>query len=115
MDFLAKFSKLVNGMGQALITSWTKLVKAGDVKNAQEALRALEAKVALMLQLLVHEDDDISTNVVGFCYDYLHILKQVGVPAKELYSLPGDGKLLHTIPHLPVPCVVECRRLHEVV
>ncbi|XP_023673567.1 exportin-T isoform X2 [Paramormyrops kingsleyae] len=86
VDFLAKFSKLVNGMGQALITSWTKLVKAGDVKNAQEALHALEAKVALMLQLLVHEDDDISTNVVGFCYDYLHILKQLPVLSDQQKS-----------------------------
>ncbi|XP_048840730.1 exportin-T isoform X2 [Brienomyrus brachyistius] len=86
VDFLAKFSKLVNGMGQALITSWTKLVKTGDVKNAQEALRALEAKVALMLQLLVHEDDDISTNVVGFCYDYLHILKQLPILSDQQKS-----------------------------
>ncbi|KAL7867607.1 hypothetical protein SRHO_G00089910 [Serrasalmus rhombeus] len=77
VDFLAKFSRLVNGMGQALVLSWTKLSKAGDVKVAAETLRALEAKVPLMLQLLIHEDDDISANIVGFCYDYLHILKQL--------------------------------------
>lgn len=77
MDFVARFSKLVNGMGQSLIVSWTKLVKNGAVKNAQEALEAIETKVPLMLQLLVHEDDDISSNIIGFCYDYLHILKQV--------------------------------------
>ncbi|XP_075810890.1 exportin-T isoform X2 [Microtus pennsylvanicus] len=29
--------------------------------------------------LLVHEDDDISSNIIGFCYDYLHILKQLSV------------------------------------
>lgn len=77
MDFVARFSKLVNGMGQSLIVSWTKLIKNGAVKNAQEALEAIETKVPLMLQLLVHEDDDISSNIIGFCYDYLHILKQV--------------------------------------
>ncbi|XP_066580703.1 exportin-T isoform X2 [Amia ocellicauda] len=77
VDFLAKFSKLMNGMGQSLIISWTKLVKVGDMKNAQDTLQALESKVPLMLQLLIHEDDDISTNIVGFCYDYLHILKQL--------------------------------------
>ncbi|MBN3313578.1 XPOT protein, partial [Atractosteus spatula] len=77
VDFLAKFSKLVNGMGQSLIVSWTKLVKTGDIKNAQDTLQALEAKFPLMLQLLIHEDDDISSNIVGFCYDYLHILKQL--------------------------------------
>ncbi|TRZ18997.1 hypothetical protein HGM15179_008129 [Zosterops borbonicus] len=77
VDFLARFSKLVNGMGQALIASWTKLIKNGDMKSAQDSLQAIEAKVALMLQLLIHEDDDISSNIIGFCYDYLHILKQL--------------------------------------
>lgn len=66
-------------MGQSLIVSWTKLIKSGDIKNAQEALQAIETKVALMLQLLIHEDDDISSNIIGFCYDYLHILKQLTV------------------------------------
>ncbi|KAI1882201.1 hypothetical protein AGOR_G00248250 [Albula goreensis] len=77
VDFLAKFSKLVNGMGQALVVSWTKLVKVGDLKSSQETLQAMEAKVPLMLKLLAHEDDDISANIVGFCYDYLHVLKQL--------------------------------------
>ncbi|XP_071190421.1 exportin-T isoform X7 [Salvelinus alpinus] len=76
VDFLAKFSRLVNGMGQSLVLSWTKLAKGGDVNAAAEALRALEAKVPLLLQLLVHDDDDISANIVGFCYDYLNVLKQ---------------------------------------
>ncbi|ERE91650.1 exportin-T [Cricetulus griseus] len=79
LDFVARFSKLVNGMGQSLIVSWTKLIKNGAVKSAQEALEAIETKVPLMLQLLVHEDDDISSNIIGFCYDYLHILKQLSV------------------------------------
>lgn len=77
MDFLAKFSRLVNGMGQSLVLSWTKLSKTADLKVSAESLRAVEAKVPLMLQLLIHEDDDISANIVGFCYDYLHVLKQV--------------------------------------
>ncbi|XP_051544369.1 exportin-T isoform X3 [Myxocyprinus asiaticus] len=79
VDFLAKFSRLVNGMGQSLVLSWTKLGKTGDGKVSAETLRALEAKVPLMLQLLIHEDDDISANIVGFCYDYLHVLKQLPV------------------------------------
>lgn len=77
VDFLAKFSRLVNGMGQSLVLSWTKLAKAGNVKDATDTLQAVEAKVPLLLQLLVHEDDDISANIVGFCYEYLHVLKQV--------------------------------------
>uniref|UniRef100_A0A803TJA3 Exportin-T n=1 Tax=Anolis carolinensis TaxID=28377 RepID=A0A803TJA3_ANOCA len=83
VDFLARFSKLINGMGQALITSWTKLVKTGDIKSAQDTLQAIEAKVVLMLQLLIHEDDDISSNIIGFCYDYLHILKQLSVLSEQ--------------------------------
>ncbi|XP_057180131.1 exportin-T [Triplophysa rosa] len=77
VDFLAKFSRLVNGMGQSLVLSWMKLGKTGDGKVATETLGSLEAKVPLMLQLLIHEDDDISANIVGFCYDYLQVLKQL--------------------------------------
>uniref|UniRef100_A0A3Q3DZI2 Exportin-T n=1 Tax=Labrus bergylta TaxID=56723 RepID=A0A3Q3DZI2_9LABR len=77
VDFLAKFSRLVNGMGQSLVLSWTKLSKTGNVKETAETLQAVEAKVPLMLQLLVHEDDDISANIVSFCYEYLHVLKQL--------------------------------------
>ncbi|XP_038565369.1 exportin-T isoform X1 [Micropterus salmoides] len=85
VDFLAKFSRLVNGMGQSLVLSWTKLAKTGNVKDTAEALQAVESKVPLLLQLLVHEDDDISANVVGFCYEYLHVLKQ-----GPLSSCSGD-------------------------
>ncbi|TRY89699.1 hypothetical protein DNTS_025197, partial [Danionella cerebrum] len=77
VDFLAKFSRLMNGMGQSLVLSWTKLSKTGDEKVSAETLRAIESKVPLMLQLLIHEDDDISANIVAFCYDYLHVLKQL--------------------------------------
>lgn len=93
VDFLAKFSRLVNGMGQSLVLSWTKLVKAGSAKEAGATLQALETKVPLLLQLLVHEDDDISANIVGFCYDYLHVLKQVR-PSE------GHGGLLGFLPSL---------------
>ncbi|XP_076967404.1 exportin-T isoform X1 [Tamandua tetradactyla] len=99
VDFLARFSKLVNGMGQSLIVSWTKLIKNGDIKNAQEALQAVESKVALLLQLLIHEDDDISSNIIGFCYDYLHILKQAIMLAvmkkltyDEEYNFENEGE-----------------------
>uniref|UniRef100_A0A2K5IEF0 Exportin-T n=1 Tax=Colobus angolensis palliatus TaxID=336983 RepID=A0A2K5IEF0_COLAP len=91
VDFLARFAKLVNGMGQSLIVSWSKLVKNGDIKNAQEALQAIETKVALMLQLLIHEDDDISSNITGFCYDYLHILKQLKC-SRIKYNFENEGE-----------------------
>lgn len=95
MDFLAKFSRLVNGMGQSLVLSWTKLVKSGNGEEAAETLVALEAKVPLLLQLLVHEDDDISANVVGFCYEYLHVLKQVSSTSTNL-GLEGRGDVTGT-------------------
>ncbi|XP_035283594.1 exportin-T-like isoform X1 [Anguilla anguilla] len=93
VDFLAKFSRLVNGMGQSLVVSWSRLVKVGDWEGAQVTLRSLEGKVPLTLQLLAHEDDDISANVVGFCYDYLHVLKQVGFCYDSLH-------VLKQLPHL---------------
>ncbi|XP_068442409.1 exportin-T [Clinocottus analis] len=77
VDFLAKFSRLVNGMGQSLVLSWSRLAKTGNVKDSAEALQAVEAKVPLLLQLLAHEDDDISANIVGFCHEYLQVLKQL--------------------------------------
>ncbi|KAK7896758.1 hypothetical protein WMY93_022083 [Mugilogobius chulae] len=99
VDFLAKFSRLINGMGLSLVQSWTKLAKTGNVKEAADTLQALEAKVPLLLQLLVHEDDDISANVVGFCYDYLHVLKQAVMLAimKKLtyddeYNFENEGE-----------------------
>ncbi|XP_055506628.1 exportin-T isoform X1 [Leucoraja erinacea] len=95
VDFLARFSKLVNGMGQALITSWSKLVKAGDVKNSQVTLQAVEAKVPLLLKLLVHEDDDISSNIISFCYDYLHMLKQL--PALTELQKANVEAIMHAV------------------
>ncbi|CAJ0934002.1 unnamed protein product [Ranitomeya imitator] len=113
VDFLARFSKLVNGMGQSLIISWTKLVKSGDLKSAQDTLQSIESKVPLMLQLLIHEDDDISSNIIGFCYEYLHILKQLVLLSDQqktnvetYYSvhvewtlLPMDGTVHQSIAH----------------
>uniref|UniRef100_A0A3Q2P848 Exportin-T n=1 Tax=Fundulus heteroclitus TaxID=8078 RepID=A0A3Q2P848_FUNHE len=92
VDFLAKFSRLVNGMGQSLVLSWTRLVKCGSAKEAAAALHAVEAKVPLLLQLLAHEDDDISTNMVGFCYDYLHVLKQQAVMLAVMKKLTYDDE-----------------------
>lgn len=77
VDFLARFSKLLNGMGQSLLQSAGKLAKSGDVANSERALSGAESKVPVVLELLAHEDDDISLNVTTFCYDYLHAVKQL--------------------------------------
>ncbi|XP_057596479.1 exportin-T isoform X5 [Hippopotamus amphibius kiboko] len=49
--------------------------------------------------LLIHEDDDISSNIIGFCYDYLHILKQAIMLAvmkkltyDEEYNFENEGE-----------------------
>uniref|UniRef100_UPI00358ECFAC exportin-T isoform X8 n=1 Tax=Myxine glutinosa TaxID=7769 RepID=UPI00358ECFAC len=76
-DFLAHFSKLLCAMGQALLQSWARFGKAGAAPEAAQALDAARAKLPVMLGLLGHSDDDISLNCCGFCYDYLHTLKQI--------------------------------------
>ena len=60
------------------LVSEAMFIKIADAIGYEaSSWQAIETKVALMLQLLIHEDDDISSNIIGFCYDYLHILKQV--------------------------------------
>uniref|UniRef100_A0A8C4Q9J9 Exportin-T n=1 Tax=Eptatretus burgeri TaxID=7764 RepID=A0A8C4Q9J9_EPTBU len=76
-DFLAHFSKLLCAMGQALLQSWARFGKAGAAPEAAQAFDAARAKLPVMLGLLGHSDDDISLNCCGFCYDYLHTLKQL--------------------------------------
>ena len=102
VDFLAKFSRLVNGMGQSLVLSWTKLAKGGNAKAAGDTLQAMEAKVPLLLQLLVHEDDDISANIVCFCYEYLHVLKQVSQEGPKL-RCPAEGTDSSAVSKAPFP------------
>ncbi|ELU12326.1 hypothetical protein CAPTEDRAFT_150306 [Capitella teleta] len=76
-DYLAKLSKLINGIGLQLILCWQRLLKADDKAKQQVALQMLEAKVPLMLTFLGHEDDDVSGAVAEFAHDYITVLKQV--------------------------------------
>ncbi|XP_064605610.1 exportin-T-like isoform X2 [Liolophura sinensis] len=76
-DYMAKLAKLVNGMGTNLVVSWQKLVKAGDLPNANFTLQAIENKVPLLLTFLGDEDDDVSSAVISFAQDYINVLKQM--------------------------------------
>ncbi|KAK3102231.1 hypothetical protein FSP39_009774 [Pinctada imbricata] len=76
-DFLAKLSKLVNGIGVNLMISWQKLQKAEDLENARITMEALEGKIPLMFRFLGDEDDDVSGAVTPFAQEYISILKQI--------------------------------------
>ncbi|XP_013382049.1 exportin-T [Lingula anatina] len=76
-DFVAKLSKLVNGMGLQLIQAWQKLVKAGDSASSNVTMQAFEHKVPLMFRFLGDEDDDVSGAIITFAHDYISVLKQV--------------------------------------
>lgn len=78
IDFVAKLSKLTNGIGCNLIASWQKLVKGKNTVGALNTLQAIENKLPLLFMFLGHEDDDISLAVSEFARDYIGILKQIG-------------------------------------
>ncbi|XP_072181720.1 exportin-T-like [Diadema setosum] len=78
IDFVAKLSKLTNGIGCNLIAAWQKLVKSKNTVGAVNTLQAIESKLPLMFMFLGHEDDDISLAVCEFAKDYVGILKQIG-------------------------------------
>lgn len=77
-DFLAKLSKLICGVGIALIISWQKLSKSGDAANLAKTQAALEGKMSYMLRFLGDEDDDVSGAVGDFAQEYISMLKTVG-------------------------------------
>ncbi|XP_067683887.1 exportin-T-like [Haliotis asinina] len=94
-DFLAKLSKLINGVGMALLTSWQKLAKSGDTQSTNNTLQALETKVPYMLRFLGDEDDDVSGAVANFSQEYINLLKQIApLTPKQRENMEG---LLYTI------------------
>ena len=75
-DYLAKLSKLVNGIGIQLILGWQKVSKNQEADKAKVVLQCMENKVPLMFNFLAHEDDDVSGAVIKFAHDYITVLKQ---------------------------------------
>ncbi|XP_067120441.1 exportin-T-like isoform X2 [Centruroides vittatus] len=74
-DFMVKLAKLVNVMGTSVLTSWTKVLKLGDMQTTEVIKKAIENKIPLMLKFLNHEDEDVSQSVCEFAREYLQYLK----------------------------------------
>ncbi|KAK7102918.1 exportin-T-like [Littorina saxatilis] len=96
-DYLAKLSKLVCGVGQALICSWNKLHKTGNAESdLAEIQTALEAKIPYMLRFLGNEDDDVSGAVADFATEYIALLKTKGPPLSPTQRNHVEG-MLYTV------------------
>lgn len=75
IEFQIKMSKLVNGIGMGLLTTYNKLLKLGDQESSHICLSAIESKLPYMLRFLNDEDDGVSENVITFATNYVIILK----------------------------------------
>ncbi|XP_056000713.1 exportin-T-like isoform X2 [Ostrea edulis] len=94
-DYMAKLSKLINGIGVNLIICWQKLQKMEDQENSLVTMAALEEKVPLMFRFLSNEDDDVSGAVAPFVQEYISFLKQMKqMSPKQIENIQG---LLYTI------------------
>lgn len=89
-DFVSKLARLLNGMGQALLASWNKLLKGGcsDLEVILNTTSAIQRKVPLLLQFLSHEDDDVSLAICEFARDYIQFLKQRATAQAQASSIP---------------------------
>jgi exportin-T len=74
-EFLAKLSKLLNGIGTALVDSFNKLVKGGDEARAKVALKAVQSKFPRLLEFLNNDDDGVSEEIIQFASQYVGVLK----------------------------------------
>ncbi|XP_065889699.1 exportin-T-like isoform X2 [Dysidea avara] len=81
-DFQSKLSKLVNGIGMSLVTSYNKLLKSNDKERALLALQAMENKSSYLVRYLNDEDDDVSLAVIPFSIGYVGVLKSVDIMSK---------------------------------
>lgn len=78
VDFIAKLSALLNGMGLQLITSFNKLEKTEQENGLKfKIINAIESKIPNLLRFLCDEDDDVSLAAFEFCHAYLGLLKQL--------------------------------------
>jgi exportin-T len=74
-DYLLKFGKLMNSIGENLFTGWQKKNQQKQLDAAHELFISLEKKLPYALVLLNHSDDDISESVTEYCMHYISILK----------------------------------------
>lgn len=81
-DFMLKFGKLLNAIGENLYDCWSKTYKK-EPNIALVLAQCLENKLSFVLQILNHTDDDISESVVEFCMHYVSILKATKIQSRE--------------------------------
>ncbi|XP_054710680.1 LOW QUALITY PROTEIN: exportin-T-like [Uloborus diversus] len=93
-DFMVKLANLVNGMGTAILNSWTRLQKFKDAEGMTFVSNAIHNKVDLLLKFLSNDDDEVSQAVVEFAREYLGFLKNKATAG--VYSLP-DSKNVEAI------------------
>ncbi|KFM56538.1 Exportin-T, partial [Stegodyphus mimosarum] len=74
-DFIVKLANLINTMGTAILTSWTRLQKSKDSAGMTVAATAIHNKIELLLKFLNNEDDEVSQAVIEFAREYLQFLK----------------------------------------
>jgi hypothetical protein len=62
-------------MGSNLIEGYGKLTKSND-KNSEictAVYQAIENKIPLVIEFLGHDYDDVSSSILDFLRDYLHV------------------------------------------
>nr|XP_039263647.1 LOW QUALITY PROTEIN: exportin-T-like [Styela clava] len=88
VDYLIKLSKLIGGIGSALITAWVKYIKLENISDIAKSspnvqqnyislVTAAEDKAPFCFQFVGHEDDDVSQQCVQFALDYIDMLKKI--------------------------------------
>jgi len=81
-DYLLKFGKLLNAIGENLFDGWQKVNKK-DPNTGFLIFQCLESKLPFVLYLLNHTDDDISECVTEYCMHYISLLKVNKIQNRE--------------------------------
>lgn len=84
-DYLLKFGKLLNTIGENLFDGWQKNNKKEPLL-ANECVECLQNKIPYVLQVFNHTDDDISESVSEYCMHYISILKTTKIQTREQQS-----------------------------
>jgi len=81
-DYLLKFGKLLNTIGENLFQGWHKVQKK-EPDISELIFKSIEEKLPFALRLLNHTDDDISESVFEYCMHYISMLKVTKVQTQQ--------------------------------
>jgi exportin-T len=81
-DYLLKFGKLLNAIGNNLYDGWQKTHKK-EPDVGVLLFKCIETKMPYVLRILNHSDDDISESVSEFCMHYISCLKINKIQTRE--------------------------------